>query len=97
MNFSPQHLGTFSTRHSRNSRHSGINTNATRHGPKQHHPTNNITYRRRQSRQKIDKKKSTSSSTPIDVMRNLNAIAAIIDKNADYAGDLLIPFVDNYE
>lgn len=81
MNFLPRH----SRNSRRHSRHSGINTNAT---------TNNITSRRRQ---KTDKKKSASSSTPIDVMRNLNAMAAIIDKNSDFAGDLLIPFVDNYE
>jgi len=30
-------------------------------------------------------------------MRNLNEMVAIIDKNADYAGDLLIPFVDSYD
>jgi len=30
-------------------------------------------------------------------IRNLNAMAAIIDKNDDLAGDLLIPFVDKYD
>ena len=30
-------------------------------------------------------------------IRNLNAMAAILDKNDDLAGDLLIPFVDNYD
>ena len=30
-------------------------------------------------------------------IRNLNAMAAILDKNDDLAGDLLIPFVDKYD
>ena len=38
-----------------------------------------------------------TSTSSIDIMRNLNEMVAIIDKNADYAGDLLIPFVDSYD
>ena len=48
------------------------------------------------STQSSSKSISTPSSS-IDIMRNLNEMVAIIDKNADYAGDLLIPFVDSYD